>query len=66
MDDPLMVLPRFWSTSATVNLDEAVAMQDKMAAFSEKNRAEEYRWFAAFCAGNPPLIDYLEEDINNE
>jgi len=66
MDDPLMVLPRFWSTSATVHLDEAVAMQEKMAAFTAENRSEEYRWFAAFCPDFPPLTDYIEEEIRNE
>ncbi|MAT43855.1 MAG: hypothetical protein CL609_16085 [Anaerolineaceae bacterium] len=66
MNDPLMVLPRYWSTSATVNLDEAVAIQKKMTDFTEKNRAEEYRWYAAFCADYPPLINYFEEEFINE
>ncbi len=55
MDDPLMVLPRYWSTSATVNLDEAVLIQEKMAAFVEINQAEEYRWYEAFCGSYPSL-----------
>lgn len=62
MNDPLMVLPRFWSTSATVHLDEAAAMQDKMKTFTETNRAEEYRWFEAFCGSYPPLQPFIQED----
>ncbi len=41
-------------------------MQEKMAAFTEENRSEEYRWFAAFCPDFPPLTDYIEEDSSNE
>lgn len=66
MNDPLMVLPRFWSTSATVNMEEAVKMQELLISFNEINRSEEYRWYQAFCPGYPPLADQNLEEVNND
>lgn len=61
MNDPLMVLPRYWSSAATVNMDEAIELQEKMMAFNEENRSEEYRWYQAFCPGYPALRDMSED-----
>ncbi len=64
MNDPLMVLPRYWSTSATVNLDEAVAIQNKLVEFNQENQAEAYRWYNAFCPGWPALAEFEETQTN--
>lgn len=49
MNDPLMVLPRYWSTTALVNLDEAVAIAEQAQAFAETQRAEELQWYRQNC-----------------
>lgn len=66
INDPLMVLPRYWSTSATVNFDEAVALQEVMVQFNQKNRDEEYRWYNAFCPKGSPLDNFKENEINEK
>lgn len=55
VDDPLMVLPRAWSPSATVNLALADQIGDEAAAFAEAHRAEEADWYAANCGGVLPV-----------
>lgn len=50
MNDPLMVLPRFWSTSAYANLDEAVEISNQARFFSQQNYKAENEWFQSFCA----------------
>ncbi len=49
MQDPLMVLPRYWSTSAYVNLDEAVEVSKQARFFATQNYQTEMEWFQSFC-----------------
>jgi len=49
--DPLMLLPRAWSNSVNVNLDEAVKVSEQAAAFAEANRQLEADWYAQYCSG---------------
>ena len=58
MDDPLMVLPRYWSTNMYASLDEAVEISSQAATFAKNNRANEYRWYDAFCPGYPKLEEF--------
>jgi hypothetical protein len=51
VNDPLMVLPRFWSSAANVNLNEAVKISDQAVAFAEQNFAEEAAWYQTYCGG---------------
>ena len=51
VNDPLMVLPRAWSSAVNVNLDEAVKVSEQAAAFSEKNYPAEAAWYRTYCAG---------------
>jgi hypothetical protein len=51
VNDPLMVLPRAWSSAANVNLDEAVKISDQAVAFAEQNFTEEATWYQTYCGG---------------
>ena len=53
-DDPLMVLPRAWSPSATVNLEQAADIGDQAARFAAGNRQAEAAWYAQSCGGILP------------
>jgi len=47
--DPLMVLPRAWSPSATVNLQQAADIGDQAARFAAENYESEAAWYAQRC-----------------
>jgi Polysaccharide deacetylase len=49
--DPLMVLPRAWSSAVNVNLDEAVKISEQAAAFAEQNFPVEAAWYRTYCGG---------------
>ena len=51
VDDPLMVLPRAWSSAANVNLDEAVKISEQAQAFAEENFGVEAEWYSTYCGG---------------
>lgn len=51
VNDPLMVLPRAWSSAVNVNLDEAVRISEQAAAFAEANFGIEADWYSTYCGG---------------
>lgn len=51
VNDPLMVLPRVWSSAANVNLDEAVKISDQASSFAEQNYPVEAAWYNTYCGG---------------
>lgn len=51
VNDPLMVLPRAWSSAVNVNLDEAVKISEQAAAFAEQNFPTETTWYSTYCGG---------------
>ena len=51
VNDPLMVIPRAWSSAVNVNLDEAVKVSEQAAEFAEKNFSTEAAWYRTYCAG---------------
>jgi len=51
VNDPLMVLPRVWSSAANANLDEAVKISAQAAAYAEENFPEEASWYHTYCGG---------------
>jgi len=51
MNDPLMVLPRFWSNSAGLALDLGVKAGEEAGAYAQKNFKQEARWYKAVCGG---------------
>jgi hypothetical protein len=46
-----MVLPRAWSNSANVNLNEAVKISEQAIAFAEENFKAEADWYRTYCGG---------------
>jgi len=67
MDDPLMLLPRYWSTTAYINLDEAVEISNQAKNFSEQNQAKELNLYQFFCQGYPEIQSITDqwENIND-
>jgi Polysaccharide deacetylase len=54
--DPLMVLPRYWSTAALVNLDQAVEVAEQAARFALESYSAEAAWYAQACGGELPAL----------
>jgi hypothetical protein len=52
VNDPLMVLPRAWSSAVNVNLDEAMKISEQAAAFAEQNYTAEAAWYSTYCGGD--------------
>jgi peptidoglycan/xylan/chitin deacetylase (PgdA/CDA1 family) len=52
--DPVMVLPRYWSTAAVVNLDQAVKIGEEAASFAREQYPTEAAWYRASCGGELP------------
>jgi hypothetical protein len=55
VNNPLFVLPRYWSTFATANLDEAVKIADAARDFASQNRTAELSFYGQYCKGYPEL-----------
>lgn len=53
--DPLMVLPRAWSNSAILNLEQAVTISEMAYEHALKNYPLESQWYKALCGGELPL-----------
>jgi peptidoglycan/xylan/chitin deacetylase (PgdA/CDA1 family) len=49
MADPLMVLPRFWSTAADVAFDQAVMISEQAKGHAQAVKAEELRFYERYC-----------------
>jgi peptidoglycan/xylan/chitin deacetylase (PgdA/CDA1 family) len=55
-NDPLLLLPRFWSSAALLNLQQTAEVGDAAWAFAQANYAKEASWYAVNCGGElPPL-----------
>ncbi|HTX91729.1 MAG TPA: polysaccharide deacetylase family protein, partial [Anaerolineales bacterium] len=50
VNDPLMVLPRYWDTDAALHLDEVVQMSGEAAAYADQNKATEMEYYDIVCA----------------
>jgi peptidoglycan/xylan/chitin deacetylase (PgdA/CDA1 family) len=62
ISDPLMVLPRGWSTSLGVNLDWAAQVGDKAREAAVESYPSEAEYYRTYCGGElPPLEDVLPE-----
>jgi peptidoglycan/xylan/chitin deacetylase (PgdA/CDA1 family) len=56
--DPLMTLPRFWSTTAWLDLDETVRMGEAARTYAIQQFAAEADWYRKNCGGElPPPVD---------
>jgi peptidoglycan/xylan/chitin deacetylase (PgdA/CDA1 family) len=56
-EDPLMLLPRFWSSAAVFNLEQTAQVGDAAQAFARDNYPAEAAWFRQNCGGELPLLD---------
>ncbi|HSB90273.1 MAG TPA: polysaccharide deacetylase family protein [Anaerolineales bacterium] len=54
ISDPVMLLPRYWSTAAVVNLDQAVEIAEEAASFAREQYPAEAAWYRASCGGVLP------------
>jgi hypothetical protein len=50
MNDPLMVLPRYWDTDALAHLDTIVSISEEAAAYAKQNKATELDYYDIMCA----------------
>jgi peptidoglycan/xylan/chitin deacetylase (PgdA/CDA1 family) len=50
IDDPLMVLPRAWSSAADVALNQALQISDAAVKQAEEVQAQEQLYYSLFCA----------------
>jgi peptidoglycan/xylan/chitin deacetylase (PgdA/CDA1 family) len=54
MNDPLMVLPRFWSRDAGLALDLGIKAGEEAGAFAQQNYKKEAKWYRQACGGELP------------
>jgi peptidoglycan/xylan/chitin deacetylase (PgdA/CDA1 family) len=50
VNDPLMVLPRFWDTDARAHLDDVRRLGSDAAAYAEQNKSTELDYYNIVCA----------------
>jgi hypothetical protein len=50
VNDPLLVLPRYWDTDALKHLDDVVQISQDAAAYAEQNKATELEYYDIMCA----------------
>ena len=50
INDPLMLLPRYWDTDALAHLDDIVATSQAAATYAEQNKATELEYYDIVCA----------------
>jgi len=53
--DPLMVLPRYWDTTAIAALTEAMQVSQAAQAFYADQRPTDLAYYAQYCQSYPPL-----------
>jgi len=49
VNDPLMVLPRYWDTDAIIHIPEVLQASQEAAAYAEENRATELEYYDIAC-----------------
>ncbi len=55
MNDPLLVLPRYWSTAAYNNLDEVVNYANQAITYANENREQELTYYQTYCQDYPVI-----------
>ncbi len=53
--DPLLTLPRYWSTNAYNAMYDAIQISDAVRQNAEEQKSAELEWYADHCAGYPAL-----------
>ncbi len=60
--DPLMLLPRYWSNSGSIGLDEAVRISARARQQAIDQYDQEAAWYLSTCGGKlPPLSQILPQ-----
>jgi hypothetical protein len=49
VNDPLMVLPRYWDTDAIIHIKEVMQAGQEAAAYAEQNKATELEYYDIVC-----------------
>lgn len=49
INDPLMVLPRYWDTDASLHIEDVIQMGKDAAAYAQANRSAELRYYDTYC-----------------
>jgi peptidoglycan/xylan/chitin deacetylase (PgdA/CDA1 family) len=57
--DPLMVLPRYWSSDASFALDHALKFAEQARDFAAENYPQEAAWFRAVCGEELPRLEEI-------
>lgn len=57
--DPLMLLPRAWSNSAVVNLDEGIKIGDQVREDAVNRYPDEAEYYQMYCGGELPALDKI-------
>jgi len=50
VNDPLMILPRYWDTDAIVHINEVMQVGQEAAAYAAQNKATELEYYDIACA----------------
>ena len=50
VDDPLMVLPRYWDTDAIIHIDDVMQVGQEAAVYAEQNKATELEYYDIICS----------------
>ncbi|MBE3117920.1 MAG: hypothetical protein IMZ50_04075, partial [Candidatus Atribacteria bacterium] len=50
VNDPLMVLPRYWDTDAIIHINDVMQVGQEAAAYAEQNQATELEYYDIVCA----------------
>ncbi len=58
--DPLMTLPRYWSTDAAYHLDDVANMGDEAREYAKTHRQEELNYYSYYCQDITGEIPTLE------
>jgi hypothetical protein len=57
--DPLMLLPRAWSNSVNVNLNQAVQISDQAVQFARENFSIEAAFYRTYCNSELPPVESI-------
>jgi hypothetical protein len=49
VNDPLMVLPRYWDTDAVIHIPQVMQIGQEAGAYAEKNRSTELDYYDIVC-----------------
>ena len=60
VNDPLLVLPRYWSFAIEYQLEEIMEISAEAAAHAQQNRQQELEWYGIYCPHYPQIPEINE------